>query len=122
MGAFVAAAKNSMLDALTVDRLSLHSGAPGTDGLSNEITGGSPAYARKACVYDAAASGERLLNASVTFDVPASASVQYVGKWSNNGGTMIFHGSDQVTTETYGAQGQYIVTGTTSKLSLTDPA
>ncbi len=57
MGQFVAAAKNAMLDALTVDRLSLHNGVPGTDGLSNEISGGSPAYARKAAVYDAAASG-----------------------------------------------------------------
>ena len=122
MGAFVAAAKNTMLDALTVDRLSLHSGDPGADGLSNELSGGTPAYARKACVYAAASGGERLLNADVTFDVPASTSVQYVGKWNYNGGTMIFHGSDQVTTETYGAQGQYIVKATTSKLSLTDPA
>jgi hypothetical protein len=122
MGAFVAAAKNTMLDALTVDRLSLHSGAPGTDGLSNELSGGTPAYARKACVYAAASGGERLLNADVTFDVPASTSVQYVGKWNYNNGTMIFHGSDQVTTESYGAQGQYIVKATTSKLSLTDPA
>jgi hypothetical protein len=48
--------------------------------------------------------------------------VQYVGKWNYNNGTMIFHGSDQVTTESYGAQGQYIVKATTSKLSLTDPA
>jgi len=120
MGAFVAAAKATMLDALTVDRLSLHSGDPGSAGTSNELTGGSPAYARKTCVYDAASAGERLLNANVTFDVPAGVSVMYVGKWNYNGGTMIFHGSDQVTTEAYGAQGQYIVTATTSKLSLTD--
>ena len=122
MGVFVAAAKNTMLDALTVDRLSLHSGDPGSAGTANEISGGSPAYARKACTYDAARGALRRLNASVTFDVPASASVQYVGKWDYNGGTMVFHGSDQVTTESYGAQGSYIVTGTTSKLSLTDPA
>lgn len=122
MGAFVAASKNTMLDALTVDRLSLHSGDPGSAGLSNELTGGTPAYARKTCVFNAAASGERLLNANVTFDVPAGATVAYVGHWNYNGGAMIFIGSDPVTNETYGAQGQYIVTGTTSKLALTDPA
>lgn len=122
MGAFTTAVKNTMLNSVTVDRLSLHSGNPGADGTANELAGGTPAYARQSCVFNAASGSERLLNADVTFDVPASASVQYVGQWDYNGGTMVFKGSDQVTTETYGAQGQYIVTATTSKLSLTDPA
>jgi len=122
MGLFVDAAKNVMLDSLVVDRLSLHSGDPGVDGLANEITGGVPAYARVVCVYNAAATGDRLLSVDVSFDVPATATVMYVGKWDYNGGTMVFLGSDQVTTETFGAQGQYVVTGTSSKLSLTDPA
>jgi hypothetical protein len=121
MGNFVAAAKNAMLGALVVDRLSLHSGDPGVAGTANELSGGSPAYARKTCTYGAASGGERLLSTDVTFDVPAAGSVQYVGKWNYNGGTMIFHGSDQVTTENYAAQGQYIVKATTSKLALTDP-
>lgn len=119
MGNFVAAAKNSMLDALTVDRLSLHSGDPGVDGLSNELSGGSPAYARKSCVFNAASGGERLLSANVTFDVPAST-VSYVGFWDYNGGSMVFHGSDDVTDEVFSAQGQYIVTATTSKLDIND--
>lgn len=117
MGDFVNAAKNTMLDSLTVDRLSLHSGDPGVDGLSNELSGGSPAYARQSCVFNAAASGERLLNANVTFDVPAST-VAYVGFWDYNGGSMVFHGSDPVTNEVFAAQGQYIVTATTSKLDI----
>lgn len=119
MGTFVDAAKATMLDALTCDRLSLHSAAPGIDGLANEITGGSPAYARQIAVYNAAATGERLLNADVTFDVPI-CTVAHVGKWNNNAGTMIFHGSDAVTSETFAAQGQYIVKATTSKLALTN--
>lgn len=119
MGDFVAAAKNTMLNSLTVDRLSLHSGDPGVDGLSNELSGGSPAYARKSCVFNAAASGERLLNANVTFDVPAST-VAYVGFWDYNGGSMVFHGSDPVTNEVFAAQGQYIVTATTTKLAITN--
>lgn len=119
MGNFVAAAKNTMLDSLTVDRLSLHSGDPGSDGLSNELSGGSPAYARQSCTFNAASGGERLLSANVTFDVPAST-VAYVGFWDYNGGSMVFHGSDQVTSEVFSAQGQYVVTGTTTKLAITD--
>ena len=119
MGDFVNAAKNTMLNSLTVDRLSLHSGDPGGDGLSNEISGGSPAYARQSCVFNAASSGERLLNANVTFDVPA-CTVAYVGFWDYNGGSYTFHGSDPVTNEVFAAQGQYIVTQTTTKLAITN--
>ena len=119
MGTFATAAKNSMLGALTCDRLSLHTGDPGAAGTSNEVTGGTPAYARQSCVINAASGGERLLNANVTFDVPA-CTVSYVGFWDYNGGTMVFHGSDPVTGETFAAQGQYIVTATTTKLALTD--
>jgi hypothetical protein len=121
MGNFTTAAKNEMLDAITVDRLSLHDDDPGADGTANELTGGSPAYARKSCVFDAAASGERLLNASVTFDVPAAGTVAYVGNWDYNGGTMVFKGADAVTSEVFAGQGQYIVTATTSKLTISDP-
>lgn len=119
MGDFSTTAKNTMLDSLTVDRLSLHSADPGASGTANELTGGTPAYARQTCLYDAAASGERALNADVTFDVPAST-VAYVGKWNYNGGTMIFQGADAVTSETFASQGEYIVSGTTSKLAVTN--
>ncbi|MBU0967319.1 MAG: hypothetical protein KKA54_13170 [Proteobacteria bacterium] len=77
MGSFVNAAKNTMLDALTVAYASLHNGDPGATG-TNEVTGGSPAYARKAVTFNAAAAGARALNADVTFDVPA-CTVMYVG-------------------------------------------
>jgi hypothetical protein len=116
MGAFVAAAKNTMLDGLTVTYMSLHTGDPSTTG-ANEVTGGSPAYARKACTFNAASSGSRALNADVTFDVPA-CTVAYVGYWSAVDGT--FLGSDQVTSEVFAAQGQYIVTASGTTLSLTD--
>ena len=120
MGTFSTTAKNSMLDSLTIDRLSLHSGDPGVDGTANEISGGSPAYARKAATYGAAASGVRTLSTAVEFDVPAGSTVAYVGKWSYNAGTMIFHGADAVTNETFGGQGTYTVTATTSKVEITD--
>lgn len=80
-------AKNRMLDstagspAWPPSHLSLHSGDPGTTG-ANELTGGSPAYARKAVSWDAAAGGSRAISAGVQFDVPASTTVRYIGMWS----------------------------------------
>lgn len=86
---FVTAAKNTMLDALTMNLLSLHTAHPGSSGTSNEITGGSPAYARKAATINAASSGTRSLNADVTFDVPAG-DVATIGFWNSTG--PVFHG------------------------------
>jgi hypothetical protein len=113
---FTTTVKNSMLDSETINLCSLHSGDPGSVGTSNELTGGSPAYARKAAVFNAAGGGERVLNADVTFDVPAST-VAYVGFWNSTG--PVFKGSVAVTSEVFAAQGQYKLTATTTKLTLT---
>ena len=113
---FTTTTLNSMLDSQTVDLCSLHSGNPGAAGTSNEITGGTPAYARKAVVFNAAGSSERVLNADVTFDVPA-CTVAYVGFWTNAG--TVFKGSQIVTSEVTAAQGQYKLLATTTKLTLT---
>jgi hypothetical protein len=79
------ACKNAMLDSAV-------SGAPGTAlflGLhttlgasGTEVTGGSPAYARKAITWNAAATGTKTIVAAVTFDVPASTTVRAVQLWS----------------------------------------
>jgi len=87
---FVTTAKNVMLDALVVDLVSLHSDYPGTDGLSNELSGGSPAYARKAITMAAAVGGNRDSSTQPVFDVPAAASVAFIGFWTNTG--TIFRG------------------------------
>ncbi|MFA5989689.1 MAG: hypothetical protein WC803_08800 [Sphingomonas sp.] len=84
---FTTTAKNNMLDALRVlmTHASLHSAFPGATGL-NEIAGGS--YARKATGYNAAAAGETALSAAQLFDVPAAATVAWVGAWGAlSGGT-----------------------------------
>lgn len=60
--------------------LSLHTGAPSTTG-ANEATGGSPAYARKAVTWAAAASGQRASSGAVTFDVPAGT-YYWIGHFS----------------------------------------
>lgn len=43
-----------------------------------ELTGGSPAYARKAVAWDAAASGQAAQDGALVFDVPASTEVCFV--------------------------------------------
>lgn len=79
-------AKGLMLDALDetatngIKFWSLHT-AYSTTG-TNEVTGGSPAYARKAAVYGAASGSPRskASTAGQTFDVPAGT-VAWVGRW-----------------------------------------
>lgn len=69
---FTAAAKKRMLNAITPDTMRLHTGYPGLTG-ANELSGGAPAYAAKACSYGLSSAGEaRVLSAAVVFDVPAS--------------------------------------------------
>jgi hypothetical protein len=80
------------------------SGTPGT-----ELSGGSPAYARKPLTWSTAASGE--VTATATFDVPAGATVAGAGVHSAlTGGTYLDGGA--VTTQAYSSQGQYVMTFT----------
>lgn len=74
-----------------------------------EISGGSPAYARKAIAYAAAASGisDDSTNGAV-IDVPA-CTVSHLGMFSAvTAGTLLAFGS--VTPEVFAAQGTYTVT------------
>lgn len=105
-------AKNLMLDALgaVALRLALHTGDPGAaDTASNEVTGGSPAYARKAIAWNAASGGsmDDSTNGAV-FDVPAGTTVTWISGWNTAGTSRYF--KKQVTSEAFGAQGTYTVT------------
>lgn len=82
---YPSATLDTMLNALTFTLASLHTAFPGTTGL-NEVTGGAPAYAKKAITINASSGGSRALNAGVTFDVPATT-VRWVGFW--NAGTFL---------------------------------
>lgn len=120
MGIFMETMRKVMLDAAVADAtwLSLHDDDPGTDG-SNEITGGSPAYARLQGTFSAESGGERVLASDLTFDVPA-ATVAWVGLWTaETSGT--FRGKHQVTSETFASQGNYVVQATVTKFSVQDP-
>lgn len=109
-------AKNAMLNefgTLAV-YVSLHTASPATSG--NEISGGSPAYARKAINWGTASGGSMTASNQPVFDVPAGKTVAAVGFWSAaTGGTL--YGDDDVTSETFANQGTYTLTSVT--LSLT---
>lgn len=81
---FPTATKDAALNAVTFTLASLHTGFPGTTG-ANEVSGGG--YAKKAITVNASSGGTRLLNAGVTFDVPA-CTVKWIGFW--NGATFLF--------------------------------
>lgn len=81
---------------------SLHTGSgPGTTGI-NEVTGGTPAYARKALTWTAGTTGTS--TATATFDVPASTTVTFGGVW-NGAATPVFRDSVDITDQTFASQG-----------------
>lgn len=58
---------------------SLHTAYSSTG--TNELTGGTPAYARKAATWAAASGRSKAISASMVFDVPAAQTVRWVGFW-----------------------------------------
>jgi len=114
---FSTTAKNTMLDALTVDRIQLHSGDPGAAGTANVV-----ADTKLAATFAAASNGERALSTDVDYTgLSANQSVTYLSFWKDAG--TVFHGSKALTgDQAANASGEYTVKATTTKLSLTDPA
>lgn len=107
-------ARNVALDAVTAlaTRVSLHTADPGgANGAANEVTGGSPAYARKAIAFNAAAGGSTTPTADVVLDVPA-CTVAYIGIW-NTAGT-VRYAKKAVTNEVFAGQGTYTVKAATT--------
>lgn len=106
------ATRNAMLDAITFNTVSLHNGDPGATG-ANEIAGGG--YARQAAVFDAAANGERLLNADVQFAGSAAQAVTHFGVWQ--GAT--FRGGAALTGDAaFNAAGEYVLDAPGTKITL----
>lgn len=104
-------ARNALLDAAgTVwppDTASLHTSDPGsavTVAATGELTGGSPAYARKAVVWSAASAGSKTTSAAVTFDVPGGSTVSHIGYFR---GTTFLGSRALGVTESFTGQGTY---------------
>ncbi len=87
--------------------VSLHTADPGTTGAS-EVTGGSPAYARKALTFTAAATGTAAA-AEVTFDVPTGTYTHF-GTWTALTVGTFRGGNLLATSQAFTAQGQLKVT------------
>lgn len=102
--------KNVALNAIAAvaDYVSLHTADPGTTG-SSEVTGGSPAYARKPIAWNGASGGSIDDSTNgIEFDVPAGTTVTHVGLWSDAvGGT--FYGGIDIDNESYTNQGTYVL-------------
>ena len=85
---------------------------PGTaDAATGEVTGGAPAYARKAMNWGAAAASA--ISGTGTFDVPAATTVNYFGV-TNLGVAGVANVRDSVAIgpQTFASQGTYTVTPT----------
>lgn len=82
-----------------------------------ELSGGTPAYARKAVTWAAAVGGSKDETASPVFDVPAGATVDWMGLYSAlTAGTLV--ALDDLTPETYAGQGTYTLSDTDIDLNL----
>jgi len=77
----VVAARNTALDAVTIDSMSLHSGFPGETG-ANELTGGG--YVRQTTAFAASSGGVRTLSTAETFTVGAGHTVRWIGLWASS--------------------------------------
>jgi hypothetical protein len=96
---FTILGRNAMLDGAgwPPGFISAHTADPGENGAS-EVSGGSPAYARKAITFAAADGGVKAASNQPVLDIPAGTTVAYLGLWSLATGG-VFLGKAQVTAE-----------------------
>lgn len=108
MAIATAALKNILATAYAgaATHAALYTTAPGATA-GTEVTGGSPAYARKALTWSSASNGA--ITATVTFDVPAGVTVVGAGVHSAaTGGT--YYDGGTVTSQQFATQGTYTLT------------
>lgn len=83
---------------------SLHTATPGTTGAS-EVTGGAPAYARKALTWSPGTTGTN--TATVTFDVPTGITITHAGVWTAVTAGTFLDGAALAASQAFSAQGTY---------------
>lgn len=88
------------------------------DGAGTELTGGSPAYARKPVVWAAPSNGTVRPNANLVFDIPPGVTV---GGWQGysalTAGTA--YGVVDLTDEVFAGQGTYTLTAAATGITHT---
>ncbi len=83
---------------------------PGLSGTAvGEVSGGSPAYARKPLTFGGASGG--VVTATATFDIPAGTILTFAGVASAVSGSNVL-GRNSITAQSFATQGQYILTVT----------
>lgn len=106
------AEKNSLATKYGVDApfAALFTADPGTSGtVVGEVTGGSPAYARKAINWGAAANG--VITGSCTFDVPSGTTLTFAAVCaSGTAGTADLKDRVSITSQGFSSQGTYTLT------------
>jgi len=85
-----------------------------------EISGGTPAYARKAVTWAAASGGIMRPSADLTFDIPAGITVAgWRGFTALTDGTN--YGGHDLTNEIFAGQGQYKLLAASTGILASDP-
>lgn len=111
--------KNLVMDAIArgqaipqVTHVGAHTLDPGETG-TNEVTGGSPAYARKPITHGNPASGGSIsATTQPALDIPPSTTVRYLSLWTAVTGGVVAYTHD-VPDEVFNNQGTYTVTSST---------
>ena len=93
---------------------SLHTATPGSTGAS-EVTGGSPAYARKAVTWTAGGS-DGVYTGTCTFDVPTGITITHGGLWTAVTAGTFLDGGALAASQAFSAQGTYVLTITYTQL------
>lgn len=104
--------RNQLLDATDAAFLSLHTAYPGLTQ-ANEVSGGSPAYARKSVTWGSAAAGSKASTNAQVFDVPAATTVAWIGY-----STASTAGSGRAVAPNGAAPKEFIVDATNDKILL----
>lgn len=117
MGAFTTTAKNAMLNALTVNRIQLHSGNPGPNGDQNVISG-----TMKPATFGAASGGVRQLTEDVNYTgLTPNQEITYLTAWDYNNGNPIYQWSSAISGDTRAnASGEYKIKAGDTKMELVD--
>ena len=85
--------------------VSLHTGDTSTTG-ANEVTGGSPAYARVAVTWNSPSGGSVTNSNALSINLPASTTASYFGVWSaSTSGTFYIGGALASSVTTGSTQG-----------------
>lgn len=109
------------MNAAFLDALALHADTLITHialfGNGTEVTGGSPAYARKAVTWTAPSAGLIRPDGNLVFDIPAAGVVdEWRGFSAVTGGTD--YGGALLTEETYAGQGTYTLLAASTAIDL----